>query len=117
MSIENVKVQYIRKKGYTNLQAWMADTNNVYIGRAGVVFLNGQRFPKVGSPFGNPFKVGKDGTRTEVIEKYRRYLLDRLKDPEFNAKFLELKGKNLGCWCHPEACHGDILLQMVELLE
>lgn len=25
-----------------------------------------------------------------------------------------MKGKNLGCWCHPEPCHEDILLELIE---
>jgi hypothetical protein len=28
----------------------------------------------------------------------------------------ELKGKKLGCWCKPQACHGDILTKLIELL-
>jgi hypothetical protein len=24
----------------------------------------------------------------------------------------ELKGKVLGCWCSPKACHGDILAKI-----
>jgi hypothetical protein len=34
MSIVNCKVANIRPQ-YSNLQMWMADKNNVYIGRAG----------------------------------------------------------------------------------
>jgi hypothetical protein len=25
-------------------------------------------------------------------------------------------GKNLGCWCKPEKCHGDILIKIIEEL-
>lgn len=28
---------------------------------------------------------------------------------------MELEGKNLGCWCKPEACHGDILVELIEI--
>ena len=41
----NVKVKYIRPF-YNNLKEWMEDENNVYIGRKGVVFIDGKRFRK-----------------------------------------------------------------------
>jgi len=61
------------------------------------------------SKWGNPFTIGPDGTRTEVIEKYRQYLLNK---PELLADLPELKGKTLGCWCVPKPCHGDILVKL-----
>lgn len=43
--ILNVRVAHIRPHGYNNLREWMADEENLYIGRAGVVFVEGRRFP------------------------------------------------------------------------
>lgn len=63
------------------------------------------------SKWGNPFTIGKDGTRAEVIEKYRVWLMSRPTLVE-EAK-QELRGKVLGCWCSPNACHGDILSELV----
>jgi hypothetical protein len=62
----------------------------------------------VGRPtkWGNPFEIGKDGDRKEVINKYREYLLS---SPELMSDLHELKDKILGCWCAPKACHGDVL--------
>jgi len=60
------------------------------------------------SKWGNPFSIGKHGTREEVIELYRRYVL--AKREMLLAIRAELKGKILGCWCAPLACHGDVLL-------
>ena len=119
MSVVNCKVQFIRKEGFHNLKEWMANPNNVYIGRPGVVFIeeNGkkERFPKKGSSFCNPFVVGKHGSREEVIAKYKVYIKDKLQaDPELERELKEMKGKNLGCWCHPEACHGDVLLDLLK---
>lgn len=59
------------------------------------------------SKWGNPYVIGRDGSREDVIRKYEMY---------FNASYLchevsELKGKDLVCWCSPEACHGDVLLK------
>lgn len=65
----------------------------------------------IGRPtkWGNPFKIGRDGTREQVIEKYRAWLLQQ---PELMAALPELRGKVLGCWCHPQACHGDVLAEL-----
>ena len=67
--------------------------NTVYIGR--------------GSKWGNPFVIGKDGTREEVVEKYAEYIL---KNDELLSCLSELKGKDLWCFCAPKLCHGDVLI-------
>ena len=63
------------------------------------------------SKWGNSFAIGKDGTRTEVIEKYRAWIVQQ---PHLMAALYELKGKRLGCWCAPRACHGDVLVELAE---
>lgn len=114
MSVQNVKVKNLRPD-HQNLEEWMKDTNNIYIGRAGVVFINGIRFPKESSIFANPYKIGKDGTRDEVITKYKNYIEDKIKNNNnFLKELLSLKNKNLGCWCKPEPCHGDILIELIK---
>ncbi len=63
------------------------------------------------SKWGNPFVIGKDGDRGEVIAKYRAWLLT---NPELLASAKqELAGKDLLCFCAPAACHGDVLLNIV----
>lgn len=70
---------------------------DVYIGRPSI--------------WGNPFKVGKDGTREEVIAKYWKWLYDT--HPTLVGRIRkELRGKVLGCWCAPKACHGDVLAEI-----
>lgn len=71
-----------------------------------------------GSPFGNPFKIGEDGTREEVIEKYRHYFYDRLSwDSNFKEKVESLRGCVIGCFCKPQPCHGDIIKEYLDELE
>lgn len=63
------------------------------------------------SPWGNPYWVGRDGTREEVIIKYKHWIS---RQPELIERArLELRGKDLVCFCKPHACHGDILLEIV----
>lgn len=78
----------------------MNDPQNVYVGRGGVVFIDGKRFPSKASKWCNPFKIGKDGDRKEVIKKYDRFILEQIaNNPELLEELKSLKGKNLGCWC------------------
>ena len=72
------------------------DSYDVYIGR--------------GSKWGNPFKIGIDGTREDVIEQYRDWIQTQ---PHLLNSLEELRGKILGCFCSPQACHGDILVELL----
>ena len=64
----------------------------------------------IGRPtkWGNPFIIGKDGTRAAVIGKYAEWFATQ---PQLHAALHELHGRDLVCWCSPDACHGDILLK------
>ena len=64
-----------------------------------------------GGRWGNPFVIGRDGDRREVIEKYERWLLTH---PELLAALPELRGRTLGCWCAPRPCHGDVLARLAD---
>lgn len=73
----------------------------------------------IGRPslFGNPFVIGKDGSRVEVVMKYREYAVSRVYwDSEFRAAVVALKGKTLACWCGEKVCHGDVLMELAERL-
>lgn len=61
------------------------------------------------SKWDNPFVVGRDGTREQVIAKYEQWLQIQ---PAFLSAIPELKGKVLGCWCSPLPCDGDVLLRL-----
>lgn len=74
---------------------------DVYIGR--------------GTPFGNPYIIGPDGSREEVIAKYKTYFYERIeRDERFLRQVMTLKNKVLGCHCKPLACHGDIIKDFLE---
>jgi hypothetical protein len=61
------------------------------------------------SKWANPYRIGRDGTREEVIAQYRAELL---RDPELMAALPELRGEDLVCWCAPDQCHADVLLEL-----
>ncbi len=68
------------------------------------------------SKWANPFPIDRPGkpghgNREEVIAKYRAYLSER---PALLNALPELRGKVLGCWCKPLACHGDVLAELAD---
>jgi len=65
----------------------------------------------VGRPtkWGNPFVIGRDGTRDEVIAKYRAWVV---RQPSLMAMLHELRGKDLVCWCAPQRCHAEVLVDL-----
>ena len=73
-----------------NIYAHTAPKDAVYIGR--------------GSPYGNPYVIGKHGTREQVIDLFEKHVLPTL-------DVTALRGKDLVCFCKPQACHGDAILK------
>ena len=73
------------------------DKYDVYIGRP--------------SKWCNPFIIGRDGNREEVIEKYREWILSNL---VLINNLTEIKDKTLGCFCKPKSCHGDVLVDLCD---
>lgn len=83
----------------------MKSNYDVYIGRG--------NDPKTGLPgkWGNPFSIGRDGNRNQVIAKHKAWVLTQ---PALLAALPELKDKTLGCWCYPLPCHGHTLAAMAD---
>ncbi|NOT86462.1 MAG: DUF4326 domain-containing protein [Methylococcaceae bacterium] len=75
---------------------------DVYIGR--------------GSDWGNPYPIGIEGNRDEVIRKYQ-YDFDRGYLKSSKEQLLKLRGRTLGCHCKPAACHGDVLANYLNSLD
>ena len=104
-----------RVGSYPDLRSWMEDPTNLYIGRAGIVFVTDKdgskrRWPPRSSVWANPFKVTPKGhTRAESIARYEEHLRA---SPELMERLPSLSGKTLGCWCKPQPCHGDVLVKL-----
>ena len=83
------------------------ESYDVYIGRAG----HGHD-----GYFGNPYRVealgGRASGRQEAIARYRHFFNARIQtDTVFRRRIEALRGKTLGCFCKPEACHGDVIAE------
>lgn len=103
------KIETNRQMNKTTVVHCKQAKYDVYIGRP--------------SKWGNPFKIGRDGTREEVIRKYEKWLLTQR---ELLDSLPELVGKVLGCWCvnNPvgsirtnKICHGEVLLNALRIRE
>ena len=92
------KVIHIRNK--------TGSPDEVYIGR--------------GSKWGNPFPIKKDYNRACVISMYGYYLegdgVNEGKGKHLLDDIEELRGKTLVCYCKPQACHGDVLVNILNRL-
>jgi hypothetical protein len=114
MTAKPMRMQLSRAKGFNLQQASIALN--------GLAAVNAAR----PGPWGNPFIVGEDGSREKCIQMFRDLLnanpqfskVDRLEAQEefvrhAAAHWKSLKGKNLACWCAPDAkCHADVLLEL-----
>lgn len=79
---------------------------DVYIGRP----------TKWGNPYTHLERALKKGmtlvgSREEAVERYREWAAEQFSVEEIKA---ELRGKVLGCWCKPLACHGDVLKEIAD---
>lgn len=63
-----------------------------------------------GSPYGNPYKIGRDGDRDEVCNKFEENILPRL-------NIEPLRGHDLVCFCAPLRCHGDSIIKKIKETE
>ena len=95
------------RTGTTRVVHCKRESYDVYIGRGR------------GSIWGNPFtfKPGTTAphvmaTREAAVEAYRVWIL---RQPDLLARVKELRGKVLGCWCQPAACHGEVLARLADL--
>lgn len=115
--LENEVIKMIKVDNVRNLRSL---NNVVYIGRKCGKFE--------GSILGNPFKIGRDGNREEVVEKYRQWLWrESNKNNRDNPIWKELEALvkkhrlwgdiTLVCWCAPQECHGDVLKRCLEWME
>jgi hypothetical protein len=85
----------------------------VYVGRAT------HRYPA--NVLGNPFMIGRDGTRAEVIARYRVWLRQQWRHGGAVRQELERLAAQYGregqltllCWCAPLACHADVVREAV----
>jgi predicted NAD-dependent protein-ADP-ribosyltransferase YbiA (DUF1768 family) len=81
----------------------------VYIGRTM------KKHGLVGHKLANPFKLSEGEPRGSTIARYRAWLWGQIKEGKITVQdLLDLRGKDVVCFCHPQPCHGDVVLKAVE---
>jgi len=103
-----------------NLEKWLNDPNNVYVGRPGRIFIGSGPSKRIfhykGSKFSNPYKLSEYDLDTS-LKKYKKHLTKQRLDSPGVLK--DLRGKVLGCFCDQSEggrCHAQILASMVNEL-
>ena len=111
-----VKKANLNKIGYENLREWLANKNNLYVGRYGRISVKENDgsisiFHYPGSKWGNPFKVSEE----MPVEKSLKLYEEHLHKSGLIKQLLELQGKNLGCFCENNAqCHAKLLVKLLK---
>lgn len=95
-----------------NVRTAERSADNYYIGRP--------------STLGNPFVIGVDGSRDEVVAQYERWLRHHMRaatptGDNVRTELRRIKARceqgfpvKLGCFCAPAACHGDVIKRIIE---
>ena len=103
----SLKKSSLARRGYKSFEDWNSDPNHVYIGRNMTHHIAGA----LGSKWGNPHRINKTNknSRKKCLKRYEDHIR---RNPDLFNAVLELEGKELGCWCKPLPCHGDILRKL-----
>jgi hypothetical protein len=93
-AVKPQRIQLRRTKG------WRKPENTVVVARP--------------SRFGNPYRVGRDGTAAECVAKFEQLLAKNIwTEPNLTSIREELRGRNLACWCREGSpCHASVLLRI-----
>src|SRR6266481_9483062 len=89
MSVRSPRVLNARRDGFPS--------GAIYVGRGR------------GSKLGNPFMIGKHGTRDEVCVMNEEWFVNQ---SDLLVLVRQLRGRDLVCWCAPERCHADLYLKL-----
>ena len=111
-----MKVKELRKIKYENLDEWLKNPNNIYVGRRGRIWItetdkSKRIFHYSESKWANPYKVTKEMSLEESLRLYRIHLEEK----GLLNQIEELRGKTLGCFCEQNnPCHAKILRDLLK---
>ena len=94
-----------------DVRKWINNENNIYIGRKKDIYIRGKKYTLEGSKWANPHRITNPNRRENVVKRYEQYIRN---NSTLLRDLRQLKGKNLGCWCYPKLCHGNIILNILE---
>jgi hypothetical protein len=101
--VVNIRKRELQKIGFRDFEEWSSKPEHIYIGGDLSNYVAGTTRSKWSNPFSR-VTVESEGS----LEKYEKYI----RESELFSQLSELDGKILGCWCKPNACHGDVLIRL-----
>ena len=102
-TVVNVKKKELNKRNIADFKEWNELPNTLYIGRNMNFYVPGT----FKSKWANPFTVKKHGV-DNCIKLYEEHI----RNSTLYSELHELDDKELGCWCKPNNCHGDVLINL-----
>ena len=96
-----------RRRGITIVNRRNGRVAGVYVGRPSI--------------FGNPYAIGPDGSRHDVVAKYRVWLREQYRHDgairralrKLAIRYITDGQLTLVCWCAPQACHAEVIRDAV----
>lgn len=103
--IVNIKKACLQKRGIEDFEIWSQNPNSLYIGRNMSHYIKGAN----ASIWQNIYNSNEYGLEPCLV-LYENHIRQT---PHLWNQLHTLKGKELGCWCKPNQCHGDILIKLL----
>jgi hypothetical protein len=102
-TVVNIRKKELQKRGISDFEAWNRNPNTLYIGRNMNFYVPGTYKSK----WANPYSTEEYDIEIS-LKKYEEYI----RTSELYNQLYELDNMELGCWCKPNKCHGDILIKL-----
>lgn len=107
--VVNIHKKDLNQRGIRDYNQWVSLSDSLYIGRN--LRIGGSNgitvIPK--SKWHNPYKLDKNKSNIDqILDQYETHV----RSSSLWRDLGELSGKELGCWCHPNPCHGDVLIKL-----
>lgn len=104
LNVISVRKKELQKRGYKDFKDWNQNPKHLYIGRNMSCYVPGTSKSK----WANPFKSKKYGLE-RCLQMYEEHVLNSsLANDLYELKDFE----EIGCWCAPKQCHGDVLKKL-----
>ena len=96
-------IRHYRKGNGNIILSWVESSDNVYIDHKNATY-NLER-----SKWANPFTIGaSDYTLEDSMKYYETHIRS---NAELFNNLNEIEGKQLGCFCLPSQCHGNVSIK------
>lgn len=104
--VVNIRKKELNKRGIKDFEEWQSGASNrIYIGRNMCAYVPGTNKSKWANPYSTK---GGNYSLTQSLELYEAHI----RNSNLINELAELDNAELGCWCAPNPCHGNILIKL-----